>query len=91
MAAAAVIFIVVSGVFFALAKMNARPGFNAFALALLLAFTPSISSHLPGNGDSRDLSAVALFLVAASIGTALGGGLKAHDEEHDHHHESHGH
>ena len=78
------IFSAVTVIFFAMAKINARPGFNALFLGLLLAATPLFSPYLPGNGDARDALTVLLQLVAASIGTALGGGLKPRiDDHHD--------
>lgn len=74
--------------FFALAKLNARPGFNAFALGLCLAITPQFARAVPGpTGDWRNVEAIFGLLVAASLGTALGGGLKpreGHDHDHDH-------
>ncbi len=78
-------------VFWALAKTNARPGFNAFALGLFIAATPFFSRFLPLHpGIGRDVGTVFLFLVAASLGTALGGGLKDREDGHDHEH-SHDH
>jgi hypothetical protein len=78
--------LVVAAIFFVMAKINARPGFNAILLALLLAFTPTFSHVLPGQGDSRDMLTVAIFLISATVGTALGGGLKARHDDHDHDH-----
>lgn len=74
--------------FFALSKANARPGFNALALGLCLALTPTFARAVPGQpGDRHNLETVALLLVTATLGTALGGGLKPrlHDD-HDHDH-----
>ncbi len=79
------IFVGVGLVFFALAKLNARPGFNALALGLFLAATPLFSPHVPlPPGAWRDVATVIAFLVVASLGTALGGGLKPRDDDHSH-------
>ncbi|MCW3058427.1 MAG: hypothetical protein JWQ02_248 [Capsulimonas sp.] len=88
---AIIMSIAIVGVFFALAKLNARPGFNALALGILLAFIPLLSLALPGHGDSRNTMTFVLLLVLATVGTVLGGGLKPrdddhHDHDHDHHH-----
>ncbi len=87
MVSAAEIFLGVGLIFFGMAKGNARPGFNALALGVCLAATPWFSHHLPGRGDGRDIGTVALLLVSASAGTALGGGLKAQDHDHEHTHD----
>lgn len=86
MVSAVEIFVGVGLVFFALAKGNARPGFNAFALGLSIVMTPWFSHRLPGHGDERDALTFVLLLVAASAGTVLGGGLKPDEHEHDHNH-----
>ncbi len=83
------LFFGVGLVFYALAKLRARPGFNALALGLFLAATPFFSQRMPpqvGAGSWRDLATVTLFLVASSLGTALGGGLRAREDDHDHSH-----
>jgi hypothetical protein len=74
------VFAIVGVVFFLMAKFNARPGFNAVALGIVLAMTPLFSPLLPGHGDLRDATTVFLMMIVASIGTALGGGLKPHDD-----------
>ena len=86
MVSAVEIFLGVGLVFFALAKLNARPGFNAFALGIFVILIPWLSSRLPGHGDKRDALTFALLLLAASAGTALGGGLKPHAHDHNHGH-----
>ena len=88
MVPAAEMFLGVGLVFFALAKLNARPGFNAFALGVFVILIPWLSLRLPGQGDERDGLTFVLLLAAASAGTALGGGLKpqAHDHDHSHDH-----
>ena len=89
MVSAAEIFLGIGLVFFALAKLHARPGFSALAVGIFVILIPGLSPRLPGQGDGRDLLAFVLLLVAASAGTALGGGLKpeAHDHDHDHGHD----
>ena len=86
---AIILCVAIVGVFFALSKFNARPGFNALALGALLAMIPLLARLLPGRGDSRDTMTFALLLVLATVGTVLGGGLKPREDEnhdHDHHH-----
>ena len=82
--------VAIVGVFFALAKLNARPGFNALALGLLLAMIPLLAQLLPGHGDARNTMTFVLLLILASIGTALGGGLKPREDDHHDHEHHHG-
>lgn len=78
-------------VFFGLARFHARPGFNAIALGLFVAATPAFSRFAPGQGPVRDAITVAITLAAASLGTAIGGGLKDSHDDHQHHDHSHEH
>ncbi|BDI28464.1 hypothetical protein CCAX7_005150 [Capsulimonas corticalis] len=85
------ISVAIVAVFFALAKFNARPGFNALALGLLLAFIPLLARVAPGHGDARNTMTFVALLVLATMGTVLGGGLKPReDDHHDHDHHHHG-
>ncbi len=83
-------FAVVALVFFLMAKFEARPGFNAIGLGIVLAMTPLFRPLMPGHGNLRDAITVFLMMLVASIGTALGGGLKPRDDDHDHDHGFHG-
>ena len=85
------IFLGICLVFFALAKLRARPGFDAFALGICLAATPFFARYVPlAPGAGRDLLTVALFLLVATLGTVAGGGLKPREGD-DHHHHPHEH
>lgn len=80
------VFVAVAMIFFLLAKFDARPGFNAITLGIILAATPVFSKLLPGHGTTRDAATVFLMMLVATVGTALGGGLKARPDDHDHGH-----